>query len=90
VIDGNRYLRRPIWLARWAFPDLWNGFAGSLPTAKAVLGRWPHLEALAGARRATLTAVIAEHTRGVADVPARTEAIRAAARCVGEFLGRQA
>jgi transposase len=44
VIDANRYLRRLISLARWAFPDVWNGFAGSLPTAKAVLGRWPHLQ----------------------------------------------
>jgi hypothetical protein len=43
VIDGNRYLRRLISLARWAFPDVWNGFAGSLATAKAVLSRWPHL-----------------------------------------------
>jgi hypothetical protein len=43
VIDGNRYLRRLISLARWAFPDVWNGFRGSLPTAVAVLDRWPHL-----------------------------------------------
>jgi transposase len=27
VIDGNRYLRRLISLARWAFPDVWNAFA---------------------------------------------------------------
>jgi hypothetical protein len=46
VIDGNRYLRRLISLARWAFPDVWNGFRGSLPTAVAVLGRWPHLAQL--------------------------------------------
>jgi hypothetical protein len=42
VIDGNRHLRRLISLARWAFPDVWNGFRGSLPTAVAVLDRWPH------------------------------------------------
>jgi hypothetical protein len=36
VIDGNRYLRRLILLARWAFPDLWSAFSGSLPTAVAV------------------------------------------------------
>jgi len=80
VIDANRYLRRLISLARWAFPDVWNGFGGSLPTAKAVLGRWPHLEQLAAARRSSLTAVVAEHTRSVPDVPARVEQIRAAAR----------
>jgi transposase len=79
VIDGNRYLRRLISLARWAFPDVWNGFGGSLATAKAVLSRWPHLAQLAAARRATLTAVVAEHTRDVPDVPARAEAIRDAA-----------
>lgn len=29
VIDGNRYLRRLISLARWAFPDVWNGLRQS-------------------------------------------------------------
>jgi transposase len=76
VIDGNRHLRRLLSLARWAFPDVWNAFATSMPTAKAVLGRWPHLSQLATARRPALTAVVAEHTRGVADVPDRVEAIR--------------
>jgi transposase len=85
VIDANRALRRLISLARWAFPDVWNAFAGSLPTAEAVLGRWPHLDALAAARRSALTAVVAEHTRGVPDVPARVEAIRAAARAWAQF-----
>lgn len=79
VIDANRCLRRLLSLARWAFPDVWNAFGGSLPTARAVLGRWPHLQALAGARRSALTAVVAEHTRAVPDVPARANAIRAAA-----------
>jgi transposase len=79
VIDGNRYWRRLMSLARWAFPDVWNAFSGSLPTAVAVLGRWPHLAQLGAARRASLTAVVAEHTRAVADVPARVEAIRTAA-----------
>ena len=84
VIDGNRHLRRLISLARWAFPDVWNGFRGSLPTAIAVLDRWPHLAQLAAARRSTLTAVVALHTRGVVKItsprpeaampsPARTE-----------------
>ena len=85
VIDGNRYLRRLISLARWAFPDVWNGFRGSLPTAVAVLERWPHLAQLAAARRSTLTGVVALHTRGVADVPARVEAIRSAAAAWAAF-----
>lgn len=79
VIDGNRSRRRLISLARWAFPDLWSAFAGSMPTAVAVLTRWPDLRALAGARRSTLTAEVAQHTRGVPDVPARVEKIRIAA-----------
>jgi transposase len=85
VIDGNRYLRRLISLARWAFPDLWSAFSGSLPTAVAVLGRWPHLDSLAGARRSSLTAVVAEHTRGVGDVPARVQEIRSAAAAWAHF-----
>jgi transposase len=85
VIDANRHLRRLISLARWAVPDVWNGFGGSLPTAKAVLERWPHLQALANARRSALTAVVAEHTRGVGDVPARVERIRAAAGAWAAF-----
>ncbi|WP_281175149.1 IS110 family transposase [Knoellia sinensis] len=51
VIDGNRARRRLISLARWAFPDVWGGFAGSMPTAVAVLTRWPDLRSLAAARR---------------------------------------
>lgn len=85
VIDGNRYLRRLISLARWAFPDVWNGFRGSLPTAVAVLDRWPHLAQLAAARRSTLTGVVALHTRGVGDVPARVEAIRSSAAAWAAF-----
>jgi hypothetical protein len=85
VIDGNRYLRRLISLARWAFPDVWSAFRGSLPTAVAVLGRWPHLDSLAAARRSSLTAVVAEHTRGVGDVPARVEEIRSAAAAWAHF-----
>jgi hypothetical protein len=87
AIDGNRYLRGLISLARWAFPDLWSTFGGSLPTAVAVLGRWPHLESLAAARRSSLTAVVAEHTRDVGDVPARVEAIRCGAGGAGTVLG---
>jgi len=85
VIDGNRYWRRLMSLARWAFPDVWNAFAGSLPTALAVLDRWPHLAHLGAARRASLTAVVAEHTRAVADVPARVEDIRSTATAWAKF-----
>ena len=66
VIDANRSWRRLVSLGRWAFPDVWNAFAGSLATATAVLDRWPHLDQLANARRSSLTAVVAEHTRAVA------------------------
>ena len=84
VIDGNRHLRRLISLARWAFPDVWNGFRGSLPTAVAVLDRWPHLAQLASARRSTLTAVVALHTRVL--LMCRTvEAIRSAAAAWAAF-----
>ncbi|HOT58005.1 MAG TPA: IS110 family transposase [Mycobacterium sp.] len=79
VIDGNRSRRRLISLARWAFPDVWQEFAGSWPTAVAVLTRWPDLTALASARRSSVTNVVAAHTRGVPDVDARAERIRAAA-----------
>ena len=79
VIDANRSWRRLMSLARWAFPDVWTAFAGSLSTAVAVLGRWPDLRLLAAARRATLIAVVAAHTRGVGDTPARAEAIKTAA-----------
>jgi hypothetical protein len=62
---------------------VWNAFGGSLPTATAVLGRWPHLAQLGAARTgwrrspprrvtarlsASLAAMVAEHTHAVADV----------------------
>ena len=85
LLDANRALRRVISLARWAFPDLWSAFGGSQPAALAVLGRWPHLRELSRARPATISDVIAEHTRGVADVGERAERVRAAARSWCEF-----
>ena len=85
VIDGNRARRRLISLARWAFPDVWTAFAGSWPTAIAVLTRWPDLRALAAARRSSVTAVVAAHTRGVAGVAERAGAIRVAAAAWVEF-----
>ncbi|MEI2732707.1 MAG: IS110 family transposase [Dermatophilaceae bacterium] len=85
VVDGNRARRRLISLARWAFPDVWTAFAGSWPTATAVLTRWPDLRALAGARRSSVTAVVAAHTRGVPGVADRAGAIRSAAAAWVEF-----
>jgi len=85
VIDGNRARRRLISLARWAFPDVWQAFAGSWPTAVAVLTRWPDLTSLASARRSSVTGVVAAHTRGVPDVDARAEKIRAAAARTAQF-----
>jgi hypothetical protein len=85
ITDANRALRRLISLARWAFPDVWNAFAGSRPTALAVLGRWPHLDALRRARVGSVAEVIAAHTRGVTDVERRAEHIRVAAGAWREF-----
>ena len=85
VIDGNRARRRLISLARWAFPDVWTAFVGSWPTAIAVLTRWPDLRALAAARRSSVTAVVAAHTRGVPGVAERAGAIRVAAAAWVEF-----
>ena len=85
IIDANRCLRRVISQARWAFPDLWNAFAGSRPTALGVLGRWPHLDALARARVSSITEVVAAHTRGVRTVEQRAQQIRSTARAWAEF-----
>jgi transposase len=85
ITDANRCLRRVISQARWAFPDLWNAFAGSRPTALAVLGRWPHLDALARARVSSITELVAAHTRSVANVEERAQQIRSAARAWVEF-----
>jgi hypothetical protein len=85
ITDANRCLRRVISQARWAFPDLWNAFAGSRPTALGVLGRWPHLGALARARVSSITEVVAAHTRGVRTVEQRAQQIRATARAWAEF-----
>ncbi len=85
ITDADRALRRLISLARWAFPDVWNAFAGSRPTALAVLGRWPHLDALRRARVGSIAEVIAAHTRGVTDVERRAEHIRVAAGAWREF-----
>jgi hypothetical protein len=86
MVDANRALRRLISLARWAFPDVWNAFAGSRPTAVAVLGRWPHLDALRRARVGSIAVVIAAHTRGVTDVEHRAAHIPSTAGGVVRVL----
>ena len=60
---------------------------GSAVRCRPRLRYWtrPHLAQLAAARRSTLTAVVALHTRGVADVPDRVEAIRSAAAAWAAF-----
>ncbi len=80
VLDANRARRRLLAQARWAYPDVWIAFGRSWATALAVLARWPHLGSLARARVATLTDVVAAHTRGVADARRRAERIRVAAQ----------
>ncbi|MHB1989012.1 MAG: IS110 family transposase [Acidimicrobiales bacterium] len=55
LLEVNRCLRRVTSQARWAFPDVWNAFAGSRPTALAVLNCWPYLESLARARTSSIT-----------------------------------
>jgi transposase len=85
LLDANRALRRVISLARWAFPDVWNAFGGSRPTALAVLARWPHLGELSRARTASISDVVAASTRGVADVEGRALRTRSAARSWCEF-----
>lgn len=73
---GPEALRRVVSQARWAFPDVWKAFAGSRRTAPAVLGRWPHLEALARARVSSITEVVAAHTRGVDAILTVRESLR--------------
>ena len=85
IVDANRCLRRVVSQARWAFPDVWNAFAGSRPTALAVMHRWPHLESLARARVSSITEIVAAHTRGVTGVEGRAQRIHHSARAWVEF-----
>ncbi|MFQ5524457.1 MAG: IS110 family transposase [Acidimicrobiia bacterium] len=85
LVEANRWYRRLVSLARWAFPDVWNAFAGSRATATAVLQRWSHLERLARARPGSVADVVAAHTRGVTDATRRADRIRIAARGWAEF-----
>lgn len=80
LIASNRCWRRVIALGRWAFPDTWNALRGSRAAILAVLGRWPHLEALARARVTSIADEIACHSRAVGDVNARATRVRDTAR----------
>ena len=89
VIDGNRYWRRLMSLARWAFPDVWTAFAGSevnspcraRPLAPPALpGLGARGDPDGGGRRSTPAML--------ADTPARAAAIKAAARGWAGLLGR--
>jgi transposase len=88
ITDATRCLRRVVSQARWALPDLWNAFAGSRPTALAVLARWPHLDALARARVSSIIEVVAAHTRGVAECRATRPADPGDRPSVGRVLGQ--
>ncbi len=49
-------------LAAWAFPDVWRA-AGSHGVVQPLLGRWPHLGALARAQLDSISDVVAAHCR---------------------------
>ena len=80
LIASNRCWRRIVALGRWAFPDTWNALRGSRAAILAVLGRWPHLEALSRARVTSIADEVACHSRAVGDVTARATRVRDTAR----------
>jgi transposase len=80
LIASNRCWRRLTALGRWAFPDTWNALRGSRAAIVAVLGRWPHLDALGRARVSSIADEIAAHTRAVHDVTDRATCVRDTAR----------
>jgi hypothetical protein len=71
VIDGNRYWRRLLSLARWAFPHLWSAFAGSESTALAVRAAGP--TSVPWHRRDTLAVDVTEHLADLQESRARVE-----------------
>ena len=85
LVEANRWYRRLLSLAAWAFPDVWIAFRGSRATATAVLERWPHLHQLSRARLSSIADVVAANTKGVSDTRRRAEQIRQAARGWAEF-----
>ncbi|MGH8937286.1 MAG: IS110 family transposase [Acidimicrobiia bacterium] len=85
LIEANRWYRRLLSLARWAFPDVWIACGQSRATATAVLTRWPHLQQLARAHLSSIADVVAANTKAVADTNRRAERIRSSARGWAEF-----
>lgn len=62
TVDAHRVECRLWALSAWAFPDLWHATGGHT-LAQPLLGRWPHLERLSRARLASITEVVAAHSR---------------------------
>jgi len=77
TVDAHRVECRLWALAAWAFPDLWRA-AGGHSVAQPVLNRWSDLEALSRARVASITGIVAAHSRDT-HPQQRAERIRDAA-----------
>lgn len=77
TVDAHRVECRLWALAAWAFPDLWRATGGHT-VAQPLLTRWPHLERLSRARLASITEIVAAHSRD-SHPERRAERIRNAA-----------
>lgn len=87
VVDAHRAECRLWSLAIWVMPDVWRA-AGGHTLAQPLLGRWPDLRALGRARLASITEVVAAHSRD-RDPARRAERIRDAAQGWHQFwIGR--
>lgn len=62
IVDAHRVECRLWALAAWAFPDLWRATGGHT-IAQPLLNRWPDLESLSRARVASITDIVAAHSR---------------------------
>ena len=78
TIDAHRAECRLWSVASWAFPDVWRACGGHR-VAQPLLGRWPHLGALARARAGSVAEIVAAHSRD-RDPARRAERIGGAAR----------
>jgi len=87
TVDAHRAECRLWALAIWAMPDVWRS-AGGHAVAQPLLGRWPDLRAIGRARLASITEIVAAHSRDK-NPERRAERIRTAAQGWHEFwLGR--
>ena len=77
TVDAHRVECRLWALAAWAFPDLWRATGGHT-LAQPLLTRWPHLKTLSRARVASITDIVAAHSRDT-HPERRAERIRDAA-----------